>query len=346
MTKAWFAMQRAGLFLGIVVLPLLTTGCRPAAPPAVGPSTAAPTNNASAASTKVTLALNWFPEVEHGGYYAALVHGYFAEEGLDVTIEPGGPRAPVIAQVAAGRTAFCVDNADKLLLARAQDADVLAVLAPLSDSPRCLLFHEEAGIRDFDELSKADGITLAMNPGQPFAQFLTKTLKLDQVRMVPYPGNITQYLLDKRFAQQAYSFSEPFTARQNGAKPVMLMLSDLGFNTYTSALIASRQTVTSQPSLVAKMVRASQRGWQAYLQEPERTNAYIHQQNAEMSLDILAFGAEDVRRLCPAVNAETWGAMTAERWSTLVDQMERGGSLTAGQVRAADAFTNQFVEKP
>ena len=33
--------------------------------------------------TRVQLALNWFPEAEHGGFYAALVHGYYRQRGLD-----------------------------------------------------------------------------------------------------------------------------------------------------------------------------------------------------------------------------------------------------------------------
>ncbi|MDE0735731.1 MAG: ABC transporter substrate-binding protein, partial [Pirellulaceae bacterium] len=56
--------------------------------------------------TKVTLALNWFPEAEHGGYYAALVNGYFKEEGLDVEIQPGGPGVPIIQNVATKRVMF------------------------------------------------------------------------------------------------------------------------------------------------------------------------------------------------------------------------------------------------
>ena len=39
----------------------------------------------------MTLQLNWFPEAEHGGYYAALVRGYYRDAGLDVKILPGGP---------------------------------------------------------------------------------------------------------------------------------------------------------------------------------------------------------------------------------------------------------------
>ena len=44
--------------------------------------------------TKVTLQLNWFPEAEHGGYYAALVHGFFAAEGLGCSAKTTLPTCP------------------------------------------------------------------------------------------------------------------------------------------------------------------------------------------------------------------------------------------------------------
>jgi NitT/TauT family transport system substrate-binding protein len=296
----------------------------------------------------LSIALNWFPEAEHGGYYAAVEHGYFAEEGLDVTLLAGGPKAPVIPQVAAGRVPFGVDNADKLLLGRAQEADVIAVFCPIIDSPRCLMLHAGAGIDSFEKLAAAKNFTLAMNPGQPFAQYLTKTLKLDGLTMVPYPGNISQFLLEPRFGQQAYSFSEPFVARQNGATPQLLMLSDLGFNTYTSMLVVSRDTWNSDPALVQKVVRASQRGWQHYLREPDATNARIHAANPEMGLEILAFGAKDLQKYCPAPDQPLteFGAMTADRWSTLIEQMTVGGSLQTDQVGATPAFVNAMATSP
>src|ERR1700685_760828 len=39
--------------------------------------------------TKVTLQADWYPQPEHGGFYAALVKGYYKDEGLDLTIQPG-----------------------------------------------------------------------------------------------------------------------------------------------------------------------------------------------------------------------------------------------------------------
>lgn len=320
-------------------------GCSSSTTPTDQPAGTSSPVASEAPKIAVTLALNWFPEAEHGGFYAALVHGEFAKEGLDVTIQPGGPQAPVIPQVATGRVQFGVDNADKLLLGRVQEADVVAVYAPIQTSPRCILVHEESGITNFEELAAAKEFTLAMNPGQPFAQFLNKKFPMEAVQKVPYPGNLSQFLLDKRFGQQAYSFSEPFAAKQNGVKPRTLMLADIGFNSYTSLLVTSRETITKDPELVAKMVRASARGWEHYLRDPIETNAYIHKENPEMGPEILAFGVEDLRPLCAVKDGAPVGGMTPERWADLVSHMTDAGSLTGAKLDPQAAFTNEFLPK-
>lgn len=329
------------MFVGIAWL----MGCSNSKPSTTEPAAAPSTDAAEIPKIAVTLALNWFPEAEHGGFYAALVHGEYAKEGLEVSIQPGGPQAPVIPQVATGSVQFGVDNADKLLLSRAQEADVVAVFAPIQTSPRCILVHEESGIKTFEDLAAAKDFTLAMSPGQPFAQFLNHHLKLDGLRQVPYPGSLSQFLLDKQFGQQAYSFSEPYSAKEKGANPRTLMLSDIGFNTYTSMLVVSRELMTKQPELVTKMVRATARGWERYLKEPAETNTFIHDQNTEMSLEILAFGVEALRPLCVMKDSEPVGSMSKERWEQLIQQMTAAGSLTGQALDPAAAFSNEFLPK-
>lgn len=290
----------------------------------------------------VTIALNWFPEAEHGGYYAALVHGYYAEAGLDVTIVPGGPNTPVLQQAAAGRVDFAVDNADKLLLARAQEADVVAVMAPIQNSPRCLLVHADSGVNTFDDLSRSSGFTIAMSAGQPFARFLSKRLDLSRATIIPYAGNVAPFLLDKKLALQGYSFSEPFIAKKQGADPKLLMVSDLGFNTYTSLLVTGRKHIDENPELVRKVVEASIRGWRKYLESPDQTNAFIHEKNPEMDLDVLAYGARDLKSLCLPAGVEL-GTMTAERWTTLTEQLREIEALPANGDSTGEAFTSRFL---
>lgn len=313
----------------------LLTGCQQSAPAtAVAPAT-----------TDVSLALNWFPEAEHGGFFAAVVHGYFAEEGLNVTIRPGGPGVRVVADVASGAVTFGVENADKLLVWRVQQADAVAVMSPIQNSPRCIMVHKESGLAKLEDLATKRPFTLAINSDQPFARFLQKRVDTSDIQIVKYPGSVSQFIDAPSYGQQAYSFSEPFLAEEKGAHPLSLMVSDLGFNTYTSMLIASRDMIDKQPELVAKMTRACIRGWRKYLADPETTNKHIHDQNPEMDLAVLKFGAAALKPLClpDGFDESRLGEMTAERWATLNDQLIEIGSLEAGAVKPADAFTTKFL---
>lgn len=336
---AWYRFW-SGLIFVVVV------GCQAQTAAPVATETAASATSAAAQPVTVTLALNWRPEAEHGGFYAALVHGYFDEEGLKVKIRHGGPNVPVIADVASGQIEFGVDNADKLLLLRAQQADVVVVMSPIQNSPRCIMVHKKSGLAKLEDLADKKPFTLAINQGQPFAQFMMKKIKLDDIRIVPFPSGVAQFMDDPNFGQQAYSFSEPFLAEEKGGDPQCLMLSDIGFNTYTSVLLTRREMIDQNSELVAKMTRASIRGWKKYLAEPDETNKHIHGENPEMGMEILKFGANALRSVClpEGFDESRLGEMTTERWQTLVTQMTEIGSIKPDSVKAEDAFTLKFIK--
>jgi NitT/TauT family transport system substrate-binding protein len=292
--------------------------------------------------TPVTLQLNWFPEAEHGGYYAALANGYYKEAGLRVTIVPGGPETPVVQLVSRRSVTFGIANADNILFGRAQQAPIVGLMAPLQISPRCLIVHESSGIHNFDQLKN---ITIAMSMSNAFSQYLRHKLPLTGVKIVPYSGNVAQFLLDKKYAQQGYVFSEPFVARKEGGDPRVLMLSEIGFNPYTSVLICHDDQVEEHAELVHKMVKASIRGWQAYVNDPEKANALIHAKNPEMDLDILEFGAKTLTPLVldEASEQEGIGTMSRARWQKLADQLVESKQLKPSEVDVKGAYTTKFI---
>jgi NitT/TauT family transport system substrate-binding protein len=293
----------------------------------------------------IDLALNWFPEAEHGGYYAALVNGYYKEAGLNVRILPGGPDAPVMSRVASGQVTFGVENADGVVFGRAEGAPVQGLMAPLQTSPRCIMVHAASGITNLLELHD---MTLAMSARGAFSHYLRKRAPLPGVKIVPYTGTVAAFLLDPHYAQQGYVFSEPLVARRQGADPRCLLLADIGFNPYTSLLIASDTTVREQPELVRAFVAASVRGWQQYLRSPAAANAEIHRLNPEMSPEVLDFGVEALRPLAvtPETPEDALGRMTLDRWSTLLRQMEEIEVVKPGVVAPASLFTDAFLTKP
>jgi NitT/TauT family transport system substrate-binding protein len=265
--------------------------------------------------------------------------------GLDVEILPGGIDAPVPQLISRRDVTFGVLNADNTLFGRAQQMPVVALMAPIQTSPRCIMVHQSAGIRNFDDLKN---MTIAMSPAAAFAQYMRYKLPLPGVQVVAYSGNVAQFLVDKNFAQQGYVFSEPFVAKKQGGDPQVLMVSDLGFNPYTSLLITHESRVADEADLVRRMVSASVRGWVQYVASPEKTNEHIHRVNPEMDLDILAYGAEKLKPLVltQAAQVRGVGTMSHKRWQTLFDQLVESGQLKPGSVDVAQAYTDRFLEKP
>lgn len=332
-------------FLPFLASPLLLASCGESTPtPFIEPKSQAGPATKAGERTKVEIALNWYPEAEHGGYFAALVDDAFGA-AIELTLTPGGPGVPVVQNVATGRVPFGIANADNVLTGRAAGADVVAVLAPLQMSPRCILVHEKSGIRRLEDLSKAK--KLAMNTNSTFAIYLQQRVSLGDCTVVAYPGNVAQFLLDNDYAQQAYVFSEPYVVKKQGGDPVSLMLSDIGFNPYTSCLITSGEMIRTKPDLVRAVVTASQTGWVKYLSQPSAANARIHELNPEMEIDVLEFGVEELKKLCyvEGITDANLGRMTLARWSQLVEQMVECGAVKPGQIKAEEAFDLSFLPK-
>src|SRR5258708_5698625 len=77
----------------------------------------------SKSSPKIRLALNWKPEPEFGGFYAAP----FSSGGLEVEILPGGAGTPTVQMVGAGSAEFGLVEADELIVARSRGNDVVGL---------------------------------------------------------------------------------------------------------------------------------------------------------------------------------------------------------------------------
>lgn len=305
-----------------------TLGCNRSAPPAIEETKLTP----------VRLALNWFAEPEHGGYFAALEA--WRERGLEVEIVPGGPGVSAIARVAAGEADAGIDSADLVALGRAQGTPVVAVMAPLQDSPRCILVHRSSGITSLRSIAN---LTLAMSPTGAFPSLLQREAPLTGVEIVPYPGTVTRFLIDQNYAQQAYSFSEPVLARAQGADPLCLPFTELGWNPYTSALLVSETTLAQRPELVRSLVEGALLGWAAYRADPSVGNQRIRERNPELSETIAAAMAAEVNPLIEGQDDAPLGAMTLERWQEVTTLLESLGLTTPGAVDPAACFDTRFL---
>src|SRR5436305_4393567 len=123
------------------------------------------------AADKVKITLNWVPEPEFGGIYAAKDIGAFTKHNLDVDVIPGGAGTPTWQLVANGKTDFAVASADEVFIARSQGADVVAIFAIYQTCPQGIMVHASRGFKEIADVFKNPG-TVAMEPGLPYTNFL------------------------------------------------------------------------------------------------------------------------------------------------------------------------------
>jgi len=232
----------------------------------------------SAAGTKIKLVLNWVPEPEFGGFYAARDGGAYRRQGFDVEVIGGGAGVPVVQMVATGRAHFGTIGADELLVARAHGADVVAVFATFQTSPQGIMVHASRKLTSLAEVFRSG--TVAVEPGMAYAAYLKQKFSWEGVQVVPYDGGVARFLTDPDFAQQCYVTSEPIAAKKQGGDPQVFLIADAGYNPYTTVVVTRRDLVQQKPEMVGAFVAATaeagfavghaaaQMGWRGLLSRP------------------------------------------------------------------------------
>lgn len=289
--------------------------------------------------------LNWYPESEHGGVYQAVADGIFEENNLSVEIRPGGRATPVGPELELGRCQFAFANADDVIVFRESGIDVVAIMAAMQNHPRCILARKDSGVKSFKDLA---GKTLQRQAGRAYVEFMRARGILEGVKEVPYHGSIASLVGDPNIVIQGYSCAEPLLAEQQGVPVTTLMVSELGFNPYSSVIITTGKLIREDPELVQRFVSSVRQGWRNYLTDASAGNELILAANEQgMTAEALLFGAKTMRDLAMPDDAaiETVGTMSADRWETLFDQLTELKLVDPSKVNASECYTLQFLSE-
>lgn len=269
----------------------------------------------------LVLALNWKPEPQFGGFYAAQFQGYYGDNNLDVDIIEGGSGTPTIQMLLAGRVDYAIVSADEVVIAHARGAgNIVALFATYQINPQGIMTHAERGFKSIDEVVQGDGVLLWQS-GLPYAQFFRKKYSPLTVTTAPYLGGIGNFQNDPNLSQQCFITSEPLTAAAAGLKVKTFLVADSGYNPYTAVLVARRDRLQQSSAEVKGMVAAVRSGWNSYLDDPTSTNEAMQALNRAMSAQTFRESAQAQYGLIKTDTTRRVGEMTLERWQTLADQL-------------------------
>lgn len=282
---------------------------------------AGPAPAVSALVSPVKLALDWVPEPEFGGFYAAREDGAYARHDIRIEIQGGGAGVPVLQMVATGRADFGTVGADEVITARARGADVVALFAVFQTSPQGIMVHASRKLQKLEDAFHSG--TLGLETGLAYAAYLKKKFSWEGVKVVPYDGGVAHFLADPNFGQQCYVTSEPIAARQKGGDPAVFLIADAGFNPYTTVVITRREMLSQSPELVKAFVLATREGWRDYLDHPQVTNALLGKLNSSLDAATLSAASDAQKPLIESEDSKRdgLGTMQRARWQTLADQL-------------------------
>lgn len=284
---------------------------------------------APAAPVAVRLQLNWVPEPEFGGIYAAQLAGDFAAEGLAVEIVKGGPGVAAPQLAASGKVEFAVVGGEQVVTLRGQGGELVGLYAIYQDDPMGVMVHEASPHATIESLWKS-AATVACETNLTWVKALNRRLGPSTMTFVPHTGSLAEFAADASRAQQCFVFSEPVALGLQGVRTRVFLAKESGFNAYNSVVAAGAAYVAAHGDVCERMVRALQRGWQRYLDDPSAANREMARLNTAMTAEAMDAAALRQAPLVRSADTERLGlgAMTEARWADIAGQLRELGTIT------------------
>ena len=318
---------------------LLLAGCGEKETPAAGSETPL---------EPLTVMLDYFPNADHAGIYAAQATGEYERAGLDVTIQaPPDPAAP-LRLLQAGRADVAISYEPEVLLARDQGADVVAVGALVQEPLTSLISVGEDPIRRPEDLrGRRVGIA-----GIPYQSAYLRTiaeqagLPEDAVEEVNVGFNLTPAMLSGEVDATLGSFwnYEGVDLRRRGRDPQILRMEQLGVPTYNELVFTARRRDLDEAggSRLRRFLQATGRGHEALREDPSVGVDALLAADDGLDRELQAAVVEATLPVFfPADEDRPFGYQDEAEWARYETWMRDNGLLT--RPAEQQPLTNEFL---
>ncbi len=311
------------------------------------PAAPATASTQSEALRPVTLGLGFIPNVQFAPYYVAQQKGYYAQEGLDVSLEHGFEN-DFVTLAAQGERDFAVASGDQVILARAQGLPITYVMKWYQRYPVALMLGPDDTVSNPAEIAgKSIGL-----PGLFGASFvgwkaLVYSAGIDESAVNVEEIGFTQAAAVQQGAvdgAMVYIANEPIQLRSQGLNVSVIEVSDY-ISLVSNGLIVGNKLLTEEPELVKKVVRATLRGLMDTIANPEEAFEIARQMVPEMTDEEAPIQRQVLDASIELWRTDTPGLSSLADWQESLEFMQAAGLLSADTDLTADSlFTNDFVE--
>lgn len=308
---------------------------------------------AAQATEDVTLQLKWVTQAQFAGYYVALDKGFYEEEGLDVTIKPGGPDIAPTQVLAGGGADVTVEWMPAALAAREKGLSMVNIAQPFKSSGMMLTCRKDAGVNSTDDFAgKTLGVWFFGNEF-PFLSWMSQLgIATDGsdggVTVLKQGFNVDPILQGQAACVSTMTYNEYWQIIDAGLTPEELQVfkyEDQGVATLEDGLYVLEENL-ADPAFEDRMVRfvrASMKGWKYAEANPDEA--------AEIVLDNDASGAQTevhqkrMMREVAKLTAGSNGALDPADYERTVASLLSGGSDPVISKAPEGAWTAAITDK-
>ena len=282
----------------------------------------------------LTVQLKWVTQAQFGGYYVAKDKGFYEEEGLDVTIKPGGPDIAPVQVLAGGGADVVVEWMPAALAAREKGLPIVNIAQPFKRSGMMLTCRKETGIASpADFRGRTLGVWFSGNE-YPFLSWMNRLgLKTDGgpegVTVLKQGFNVDPLLQKQADCISTMTYNEYGQVLDAGLKPEDLMTfkyEDQGVATLEDGLYVLEPTLKDEDKVTAlvRFVRATMKGFDYAAAHPDEAAAIVLE-NDETGAQTEAHQLRMAEEVAKLTEGST-GVLDTADYQRTVDTLLSGGS--------------------
>jgi putative hydroxymethylpyrimidine transport system substrate-binding protein len=300
---------------------------------------------ASGPLKRLNLTLDFYPNADHAGIYAAQASGRFREQGLDVRVRaPADPAAP-LKLVAAGKTDLAVSYEPEVLRARDKGAPVVAIGALVQKPLTSIVSLPKAGIRSPADLRGKRVGTAGIDYQSAYLQAVLDRAGVD--RSTVRERNVGFDLLPALATGKvdavlgAFWNYEGVDLRLRGRDPQIIRIDQAGVPAYNElVIVASEKSVRERRDELRRFIAALGDGTHELADDPAAGLSALLRANRDLDKRLQRESIKVTTPLLLPPEGRPYGWQDPGEWAAFGQFMRRNKLI---KHPAEGAFTNELL---
>jgi NitT/TauT family transport system substrate-binding protein len=221
------------------------------------------------AQTAVSLQLSWLHSSQFAGSYIAQDRGWWSENGLAVSLLPGGPNAPVEPPVVAGTALVGISAADYTAAAVEQGAPFKILGVAMQKNPFVIASLPANPVNEpADLVGKRIGMALANTPVLQ-ALCTLNGVDIDGIEIVPTQYSAQPLLAGEVDCLLCWETDLPVAMAMQGVESLTMLMADHGYAVHSQTYIATEDSLANRRAELVALMSGEVRGWEAYREDTD-----------------------------------------------------------------------------